>query len=195
MVKQLVEGLVKRKAKGDEFEIVMENPVGSLRKQDYMQTDQWQEITKEHSVTYCAYGRAYRKATNIWTTLTKWVPKGTTGDGKCGFKCGQLQDEGLHQPERTSEGRTGRKKGKHIEAIGAEPARLPKGPRQRQRIWSIPEMLQEELLAAMPEKAGEAKYIVDLFAGGESWRRQVEAAGYVYIGVDLRRGATQSHDQ
>ncbi len=56
-----------------------------------------------------------------------------------------------------------------------------------QKIWSIPEKLQSELLEAIPDRDPEAKYIVDLFSGGESWRRQVEAQGYIYIGVDLRR--------
>jgi hypothetical protein len=189
MVQGLVESLTQRKSTGEEFEIVMENPVGSLRKRDYMQTAEWQGLVSEHSVTYCAYGLPYRKATNIWTTMKSWKPKGTTGNGKCGFKCGQLQEQGLHMKESTAVGRTKLRRGRHLEAIGAEPARLPKGPRQKQKIWSIPAMLQKELLDCMPEKTPEARYVIDLFSGGESWRRQVEAAGYTYIGVDLRRNA------
>ena len=41
------------------------------------------------------------------------------------------------------------------------------------------------LSASQP--AAEKKYVIDLFAGGESWRKSVEAAGYVYIPVDLRK--------
>ena len=56
-------------------------------------------------------------------------------------------------------------------------------------------MLQKELLEAIPDKSPAVKYIVDLFSGGESWRRQVEAQGYIYIGVDLRRSASETSDQ
>ena len=48
-------------------------------------------------------------------------------------------------------------------------------------------MLQRELIEAIPEKGPKMKYIVDLFSGGESWRREVEAQGFIYIGCDLRR--------
>jgi hypothetical protein len=50
-------------------------------------------------------------------------------------------------------------------------------------------MLQHEILEAMETKQPGQRYIVDLFSGGESWRREVEAQGFVYIGVDLRRAA------
>jgi hypothetical protein len=137
-------------------------------------------------VHYCAYRKQYRKATHFWTTLKKWVPIGITGNGLCGGKCGQLSDLQKHGSEQKAETAVtvGRR---HKQVIRAEPSRLPKGAQQRQKIWSIPEMLQEELLEAIPEKAPEVKYIVDLFSGGDSWRRQVEARGYIYIGVDLRR--------
>ena len=50
-------------------------------------------------------------------------------------------------------------------------------------------MLQKELLDSMPEPDEECKYIIDMFSGGESWKEEVEALGYVYIGVDLRQAA------
>ena len=186
MVQQLIQGLITRKQQGGEFEIVMENPVGSLAKQDCIKSGPWTDITVQQKVDYCAYGKKYRKATNIWTTLKNWEPKGVTGNGRCGWKCGQWCEVGTHCSERTDEvtTRIGRQ---HKQAIGAEPSRLPRGPQQRQKIWSIPEMLQQEILDAMPENTSGAKYMVDLFSGGESWRRQVEAKGYIYIGVDLRR--------
>ena len=37
------------------------------------------------------------------------------------------------------------------------------------------------------QHAAEKKYVIDLFAGGESWRKSVEAAGYIYVPVDLRK--------
>lgn len=39
----------------------IENPVGGLRKMDYMQG------LPRYTVTYCQYGLPYRKATDIWT--------------------------------------------------------------------------------------------------------------------------------
>ena len=65
---------------------------------------------------------------------------------------------------------------------------MPKGPKQKQAIWSLPEALQEELLDAMPTKDPKARYVIDLFSGGESWKREVEKRGFIYIGVDVRRG-------
>jgi hypothetical protein len=194
MTQQLVQGLITRKQQGAEFDIVMENPAGSLAKQDWIRKGAWAELTALQKVDYCAYCKKYRKATNFWTTIKNWEPKGTTGNGRCGWKCGQWHEVGKHQSEQTSEvtTRIGRR---HKEAIGAEPSRLPRGPQQRQKIWSIPEMLQQEILEAMPVKGPAAKYIIDLFSGGESWRRQVEAQGYIYIGVDLRRSVGTAQHQ
>lgn len=31
----------------------------------------------------------------------------------------------------------------------------------------------------MPEQQADARYFIDLFSGGESWRRSVEARGFV----------------
>jgi hypothetical protein len=191
MAQQLTTGLVNRKQQGDGFDIIMENPVGSLAKQDCIRKGPWTETTVQHKVDYCAYGKEYRKATHIWTTLRAWVPRGSTGDGRCGWKCGQWCEVGKHSSEETDEASV-RIARRHKQAIGAEPSRLPRGPQQRQKIWSIPERLQQELLAAMPEKEPEVRYIIDLFSGGESWRRQVEAEGYIYIGVDLRRSAEKT---
>jgi hypothetical protein len=194
MLQGLVRGLTHRKRQGGEFEIIMENPVGSLSKQDCIKDEAWQEWTVQRKVDYCAYGRLYRKATHIWTTLKNWRPKGITGNGRCGWKCGQLSEQGKHGSEQGKETAV-RMTRKHKQAIGAEACRLPRGPQQLQKIWSIPEMLQEELLEAIPEKEPGVKYVVDLFSGGESWRRQVEAQGYVYIGVDLRRSVRTEEEE
>ena len=48
----------------------------------------------------------------------------------------------------------------------------------------------DALSASQP--AGEKKYVIDLFAGGESWRKSVEVAGYAYIPVDLRKLISRS---
>jgi hypothetical protein len=198
MVQNLLRSLATRKQRGEEFEIIMENPVGSMAKQEWVNNESWSTCTVQRKVNYCAYGKPYRKATHIWTTLKDWQPKGNTGSGRCEWRCGQLSANGRHPSEKGAGAhpQDGPIIRRHKQAIGAEPSRLPKGPQQRQKIWSIPEQLQQELLNAMPERTKEAKYVIDLFSGGESWRAEVESRGYTYIGVDLRRATKdRNHDQ
>lgn len=47
----------------------IENPVCMLRKQHFMLR------LPRKTVTYCQYGTRYRKATDIWTNVVKWIPK------------------------------------------------------------------------------------------------------------------------
>ena len=47
----------------------IENPVGMLRKQHFMN-----ELPKV-TVTYCQYGENRRKPTDIWTNAAQWIPK------------------------------------------------------------------------------------------------------------------------
>lgn len=47
----------------------IENPVGMLRKQRFMQK------LPRKTVTYCQYGFKYRKPTDIWTNASAWVTK------------------------------------------------------------------------------------------------------------------------
>lgn len=54
----------------------IENPVGGLRKMDFMQG------IPRHTITYCQYGFPYRKATDIWTNhpRTEFKPPCRNGD-------------------------------------------------------------------------------------------------------------------
>lgn len=56
----------------------IENPMGGLRKMDYMQG------IPRHLITYCQYGFTYRKATDIFTNhpCTEFLPPCKNGD-KC----------------------------------------------------------------------------------------------------------------
>jgi hypothetical protein len=182
---QMVEALIRvlmHHRKEHKFEIVLENPVGSLTHRPFMQDIEWISQTTKHTVNYCAYGATYKKPTHIWTTMTDWQPKGVTGSGRCEGKCGQLISTGPHEKEEG--GKKHRKR--HIHAIAREAARLPPGPNRKQQLWSIPQQLQLELLQVIQEKQPNKQYIFDMFSGGESWRKQVEAAGYSYVPVDLR---------
>ncbi len=54
----------------------IENPMGGLRKMDYMQG------IPRHLITYCQYGFTYRKATDIWTNhpQPEFLPPCRNGD-------------------------------------------------------------------------------------------------------------------
>ncbi len=53
----------------------IENPMGMLRKQGYM------ELLPRKTVTYCKYGKNYRKATDIWNNAIQWIPKKPCNNG------------------------------------------------------------------------------------------------------------------
>ena len=62
---------------------VLENPVGSLEKRPYMQlVTGLSKTSYMQTVHYCAYGKAYKKPTRLWTNL-KWQPRGNSRNGKC----------------------------------------------------------------------------------------------------------------
>lgn len=53
----------------------IENPVGMMRKQHFM------DNLPRKTLTYCKYGKRYRKATDIWTNASHWIPKKTCKPG------------------------------------------------------------------------------------------------------------------
>jgi hypothetical protein len=169
-------------------ELVMENPVGSLAKRPFMIAADWLQAVKRFTVTYCAYGYKYMKPTHIWTSMwdgdTAWKPKGSTGDGLCKGRCGSGDK---HQSEK-------RETFRHWEQIAGPASRQPlglNGATRKQQLWSLPSMLTQEIMAHVAERQPGKKYVIDLFAGGESWRKSVEEQGYVYVPVAIRRLMTQ----
>ena len=179
MIQRLTQQMVKFREKYD-GKIVMENPVGSLAKRPFMRTASWLLAVTRTTVMYCAYGYRYMKPTHLWTSLNNWKPCGITGDGKCGGRCGNGE---RHQREK-------RCTFKHWEQLAGSNDRLPKGGKTQ--LWSLPTMLTEEIMAAVAVKQPDKKYIIDLFAGGESWRPAVEQEGYVYVPVDIRKLMTKT---
>jgi hypothetical protein len=139
----------------------------------------WLSQTKRFTVNYCAYGMTYKKPTHIWTTLTEWQPKGLTESGMCNRKCGQLIERGPHEKATL--------RSRHKHSIAGEASRLPPGPNRKQQLWKLPTLLQTELLELVQEKHTSKQFIFDMFSGAESWRKQVEVAGYSYVPVDVRR--------
>ena len=156
-------------------EIVLENPVGSLKERPFMQSADWLQTVKRFTVTYCAYGYKYMKLTNIWTTMHDWQPEGITGDGMCNGRCGNGEK---HMSEK-------RVTYRHQEQIAGPGDKQPKGGMAQ--LWSLPSMLTKELMKKIVQKQPNKKYVIDLFAGNESWRQAVEDESCVYIPVDIRR--------
>ena len=52
----------------------MENPVGMLVMQDYMQKfmEEFQYEMVQQTVDYCAWGHYYQKPTHVWTSMVFW---------------------------------------------------------------------------------------------------------------------------
>ena len=190
MVKNMFQSFFKDKSEGYDYKMIVENPVGSLRKRPYMLGERMEKEFTRTTVDYCAFGKPYRKSTDIWTTFD-WMPNGCTGSGRCdNGDCGQ--------GTRNTKG-----KFKHRRVIGGENDRRVCGPHVKKQLWSIPEKLTSELMCAA--MAGEnckhtdtdtdttdrtVKYALDLFSGGESWKALAEQNGYVYIPVDLKTLST-----
>ena len=42
------------------------------------------------TVHYCAFGHFYHKPAHLWTDMRRWAPRGTTGTGLRGGKCGMV---------------------------------------------------------------------------------------------------------
>ena len=75
----------------------IENPEAYLRYRTQMQ-----HLPLPRTVHYCAYWTAaeaklwkpIQKPTNIWTNVTAWVPRGSTGTGKCQQCCKYRDSKG-----------------------------------------------------------------------------------------------------
>ena len=103
-----------------------------------------------------------------------WQPKGTTGDGRCGERCGQGREDPIT------------KRFKHFMALAVDPQRGPRGTNATKMTCGIPEKLIVELLTAINEvETIEDKVVLDLCAGFQSLREQVIKMGAKYVSVDV----------
>jgi hypothetical protein len=61
------------------MEWFMENPVGMLGMQDFMQKllKEFKYDVVQKIVDYCAWGHYYQKPTHVWTSMIFWEPIGT----------------------------------------------------------------------------------------------------------------------
>ena len=58
----------------------------------------------------------------------------------------------------------------------------------QKELWKLPQALTHVFIAQLPDPGtcGEEMVVLDLFSGGEGWRRAVEATGYIYVPVDIK---------
>ena len=59
------------------------------------------------------------------------------------------------------------------------------GKGSKHKKCMIPFDLTAEVVAQVKVKDNKQKYVIDLFSGGENYRAAVEAAGYIYVPVDI----------
>lgn len=172
MIHNLLLSVVQDKQEGCTYDFCFENPRGMLRHRPYMKEDAWLEISNRCTPDYCAFAHEFQKPTDLWHSFGQsWQPKGTTGDGKCHQKCGagRYKASGKYAHYK-----------RHAGAAGTGVT----GKNQLLQKWRIPDMLCEEVVAKLTPVEGQ-DVVLDLYSGGESYRRAVEAAGYTYIAVDL----------
>jgi hypothetical protein len=133
----------------------------------------WQD--KKKVIEMCAFVWPFKKTTNLWVDLGfDWQPEGTTGDGRCGERCGQGRQDPIT------------KRFRHFMALAVDPQRGPRGTNAVKMTCGIPEKLIIELLKAVNEvETIEDKVVLDLCAGFQSLREQVTKMGAKYVAVDV----------
>ena len=139
LVQHLIGLLACAKEEGGEFTFSIENPRGMLRERPFMACEGWPPSLEGRMVTveYCAYGTPYKKPTDVWTDLRDWVPRGSTGDGRCGHRCEQ-GGWGLEVD--------GKRSFYHHKALAQQPIDGIQGVGTKQFLNHIPPPLCSELL-------------------------------------------------
>ena len=123
LVRSLIKSFVDDRKAGFQYKLFIENPLASLRQRPFMRGEEFEQLTVRRTVNYCAYGFAYSKATDIWTSLRSWLPVGETGNRRCNLgMCGQ----GVRH-------RNGRFR--HKEVIAGPTNIAVKGPNKKKQLW------------------------------------------------------------
>ena len=174
MVENLLMSIMLDAQEGFDYQFCIENPRGFLRHRPYMNSDSWLQMSDRTTTDYCSHDHDYQKPTDFWTSLgPEFHFKGSTGDGKCHQKCGK--------GKRKANGRFAHHR-RHAGPAGSGVT----GTDQMLQKWEIPHNLCAEVIQAFKQQGGEGDVILDLFSGGESYRKAVEAAGFTYIAIDLK---------
>ena len=139
-----------------------------------MNADSWLQHSDRATTDYCVHDHDYQKPTDLWHSFgADWQPKGNTGDGKCHQKCGK----GKYK----ANGKFSHHK-RHAGPAGSGVTRTD----QMLQKWEIPHNLCAEVISQMCSTDHKGDVILDLFSGGGSYRKAVEAAGCIYVPIDLK---------
>ena len=172
MTENLLKSIMKDRIEGYDYDFCIENPRGLLRHRPYMVSDDWMECSSRCTMDYCVFDHNYQKTTDFRHSFaTDWQPAGCTGDGKCHQKCGKgrIKANGRFQHWK-----------RHAGPAGSGVT----GTDQMLQKWQIPHKLCAEVVQQLRPREGK-DVVLDLFSGGESYRAAVEAAGYIYVPVDI----------
>ena len=181
-----IESMCVDRSRKVKYDVIIENPLGSLRHRPYMHQEGIIDTMTRTTVDYCAFGKPYKKPTDLWNSFG-YIPKGHTGNGKC--------NSGLCGHTTISKHGTQ----KHRIGIAGDTTRRLAGKHIKQQLWSLPVELTKELMEQLHktpcEESDDAQtprdVIIDLFSGGESWREITEQYGYYYIPVDIETPKTE----
>ena len=150
---------------------VMENPSGGLEQMWYMMD--WKN--KKTVVDLCAFVWPFRKCTNLWMGNVAYEPKGTTGDGRCGAKCGQ--------------GSVNRETGLfgHYMALSCDAKKAIRGPGATSKRCMMPQVMLMEVMEQVRQEVGESKKaVLDICAGFQSLKEAAMQKGFDYVAVDIK---------
>jgi len=180
LIQHLIGLLSHAKKEGGSFTFSIENPRGMSRERPFMDCREWHLDLPGRRVTVdcCACGAPCEKPTDIWTGLLGWVPRGSTGDGRCHNRCEQ-GGRGLEVD--------GRGQFYHHEALAQQPIDGIQGTGARQFINHIPLPLCHELLQVVGHPHGMKGVVLDLCCGWGSMEQPVMSSGQCYLRVDLRQ--------
>ena len=186
LVKAILQGIEAARKCGWQFSYTLENPRASLRRRPYMNCERWSswmQATRK-VVDYCSYGLPYRKTSDLWTSLSSWEPKGSTGSGRCERRCGQ---------GKWAVNENGRLTFRHHINLAQDPKDGIRGKGARSMLNSLPSELSREFLTAAKEQArangalqrARQPVLIDLCSGYGSLQQTAKELGLQYVAVDL----------
>ena len=157
-------------ASGLQYHFGIENPDGMLQARDYMQIEQWPTACEPRYCKFdsCAYDHplGIMKPMSFWTNLADYVPRGTTGHGRCLRQCdvGHVTEKGGYE----------------------HPGRVRDMKSRKLKNALAPDWVREVLTSAIAARKSKSQtVVVDLFAGWQSLAPICEEFGLNYVGVDI----------
>ena len=176
LVSSLLKSFLDASGKDKGINLIMENPMGSLRYRPFVWIYELLIGLERHTVDYCAFGSDRRKSTDFWCNFG-WNPVGDTGDGRCHQRC--KAGYWISLANKLSY--------RHPVVVGGGNDRRPLGAFAKSKI---PERLHQDIVKAAIKRSqqdgssGHRKTIVELFAGSTALGTVARQEGLDYVAVD-----------